>query len=33
MSGSEVEENETESRKNIRQDWKEFLKNAPSLRY
>ena len=39
MSGSDVEEDETESRKNIWQDWKEFLNNAqnnnylPSLRY
>ena len=39
MSGSNVEEDETESRKNLWQDWKEFLNNAqnnnylPSLRY
>ncbi|CAO3692898.1 unnamed protein product [Rhizopus microsporus] len=33
MSGSDVEEDETESRKNIWQDWKEFLNNAQNNNY
>ncbi|KAG1146177.1 hypothetical protein G6F37_012018 [Rhizopus arrhizus] len=33
MSGSDVEEDEIESRKNIWQDWKEFLNNAQNNKY